>query len=500
MKILDALAPSPLPYSSSPLTLLLLSITLCQACTLDPSATDQPHDTIGQETEPPQQQEVKEEPTLPPVVARGNLPWFERLLFLLDDQTRPSWLFELDQTDHVTFELSGQGPSVSVDVQINRWLPDAGEWAEVSWVQTRADTSQDVVIERELDPGYYWLIVGAPEAEHEPLPFSLVAECSSGACVNSELLFAPEAPKSTPTELPELLAGGEEAVGLTPHFRAWLDDNGYADFDFPRADLEGGSFGGKRAAFDPVTRDPVIFIHGNGDRAFGGLLGGWTASLAAFDQDGYTSAELYAITWGSANPLLASTQYHSGENLVRVRQFIEAVLDYTGSERVDIITHSMGVTLARRAILGGDYEDTMSGETIDLGAPLTERVDAFVGIAGANRGLLACGLTGPVTPTCSALNGLYPGMYLGRGGRSRLLRELDEQTRYEGQFTASIWSRTDELINSIGGGIEIWGEPTSRIPAQDTELVLDFATHLQSKDDTTSAQLELVQDHAVTSD
>jgi hypothetical protein len=46
----------------------------------------------------------------------------------------------------------------------------------------------------------------------------------------------------------------------------------------------------------------------------------------------------------------------------------------------------MGVPISRKAILGGKCVDT--GE--NLGPPLTELVDTFVGIAGANYGAALC--------------------------------------------------------------------------------------------------------------
>jgi triacylglycerol esterase/lipase EstA (alpha/beta hydrolase family) len=38
-----------------------------------------------------------------------------------------------------------------------------------------------------------------------------------------------------------------------------------------------------------------------------------------------------------------------------VRRFIEGVLEYTRANKVIVIGHSMGVTLARAAIIGGTY-------------------------------------------------------------------------------------------------------------------------------------------------
>lgn len=42
---------------------------------------------------------------------------------------------------------------------------------------------------------------------------------------------------------------------------------------------------------------------------------------------------------------------------MRIRNFIEAVLEYTRKPYVHIIGHSMGVTIARKAIKGGQAVD-----------------------------------------------------------------------------------------------------------------------------------------------
>lgn len=72
-----------------------------------------------------------------------------------------------------------------------------------------------------------------------------------------------------------------------------------------------------------------------------------------------------------------------------------AVLDYTGAAKVDIIGHSMGVTLMRKVVQGGAASDALAGGSYSLGGALTREVDAFVGIAGANQGLVSCSFTGP---------------------------------------------------------------------------------------------------------
>lgn len=45
-----------------------------------------------------------------------------------------------------------------------------------------------------------------------------------------------------------------------------------------------------------------------------------------------------------------------------MRNFIEAVLKYTKSEEIIVISHSMGVSLARKVIKGGSSEDHIEGK------------------------------------------------------------------------------------------------------------------------------------------
>lgn len=285
-----------------------------------------------------------------------------------------------------------------------------------------------------------------------------------------------------------LVPGSASAQTLTSHFESWLDANGYASFDLERSDLSGGSFGGRNSGSDPVVKDPVIFVHGNGDRA-----SSWSSSRNAFLAAGWTNAELYATTWGPASTLLVSQQYHSREHLEHLRAFVEAVLDYTGAAKVDIIGHSMGVTLMRKVVQGGTASDALAGGTYSLGAPLTADVDAFVGIAGANQGLVSCYLTGPTTPTCGTTNGLYPGyLWWGFGpfGVSAILDDINASVGDEGDFIYSIWSTADGII---GYGGLVYGQYTARIPGQDGEAVYSTLGHFDLRDLTTSVQIQAVQ-------
>jgi hypothetical protein len=298
-----------------------------------------------------------------------------------------------------------------------------------------------------------------------------------------------------------LILTGSVFATITPDFQTWLNANGYAGYNFARLDLgANGSYGGKTSSGDTVVNQPVIFIHGNSDSALGGGFGstGWAASISYFASQGYKSSEIYAMTWGDANPLLSAYQYHSKPNLQAIRAFIQAVKAYTGATKVDIVTHSMGVTLARKAILGGAASDAANGGNYNLGSPLTSSVDTFVGIAGANFGLVSCYQTGGTTPTCASTNGLYPGYLIWSPyplGLSNVLYDMNSAAHYEGSNVYSIWSTVDEII---GYGDLVYGRYTSQIPGQNGEKRFSSLPygHINSKDLTGYYQLRMVKFHA----
>jgi triacylglycerol esterase/lipase EstA (alpha/beta hydrolase family) len=261
-------------------------------------------------------------------------------------------------------------------------------------------------------------------------------------------------------------------------FHKWLHENGYGHFDFANGNVP--AFGGKSAAGEQVTKEPVIFIHGNSDSA-----AGWKNSIEHFSKEGYKPSEMYAMTWGPSDPRKAGEQHHSQKYLEEVRGFIEAVKKYTGAEKVDVIGHSMGVTLARKAIQGGDGVDPYAGTKFNLGGAMTDSVDTFVGIAGANHGLAAAMWTGDLVPTTNRTSGLHP--------QSELLKDLNKVDHDEGSHVFSIWSQVDELI-----GVGLAGF-TSPIEGQDGQKVYGTFPfgHMGVKNHTAETQLAMIRDHKV---
>ena len=274
-------------------------------------------------------------------------------------------------------------------------------------------------------------------------------------------------------------------------FAQWLNDHPEYSDDLLREDLVGGSFGGVESVEDVIHHTPIVFVHGNSDRAYGGSLGGWKRLHEQFLEHGYTRAELYGTTYGTADSSDSSLYTHRKEFVVQVRQHIEAVLAYTGAEKIHVISHSLGVTIARQAILGGSgLRD--DGTSFEIGESLEGSISVFVGIAGANRGLAQC--YGSFSPVCSMINGLYPGMWNGIEvvGMSQVLNNLNADVHYEGERVYSIWSNSDQIL---GYQCQVWGFNSCRLPSQDGEASFEELDHFALRDETFDTIINWIAQH-----
>src|SRR5215471_900733 len=106
-----------------------------------------------------------------------------------------------------------------------------------------------------------------------------------------------------------------------------------------------------------VQRTPVIFLHGNNDTPFPTACNpfGYIHAMAQFFADhGYALSELWGLGYQGNQCDLSADQTHRSAgahstvaNIPDLRRFVQAVLDFTGARQVDIVGHSLGVTLAR---------------------------------------------------------------------------------------------------------------------------------------------------------
>lgn len=185
-----------------------------------------------------------------------------------------------------------------------------------------------------------------------------------------------------------------------------------------------------------VCRDAVVLVHGNT-----GEPADFNNTYDELRDRGYARGEILRPSWGSKS--CAACNDHNGSEQTPVLNALIDAIALSCSGRIDVIGHSMGATLAAQQIA-------------DNG--LRGYVDAFVGVAGAFRGLRSCG-TWPwpvATSTC------------GRWGLSISSPFLDGLygERF-GSRVYSIKSYYDQVVCYFGctvGGIHsssIWGENAS---------------------------------------
>lgn len=207
-------------------------------------------------------------------------------------------------------------------------------------------------------------------------------------------------------------------------------------FDFPACDGEdtqfdpafadaatalpdAGGFGGGQCR---VERTPVIFVHGNADRAVtwdseitGPVEDHPPAPASVYDtflDAGYQPCELFGLTYLSDSEQDdPGANYHRPEKYQEIIAFVEDVKEVTGRDEVDIVSHSLGVSMSMAALTW--HDETRPQEGGGWG-----EVRRFVNIAGGLHGLGSCRAAGPANPiarTCGAQNmydpwvfGFYP--------------------------------------------------------------------------------------------
>jgi pimeloyl-ACP methyl ester carboxylesterase len=106
-----------------------------------------------------------------------------------------------------------------------------------------------------------------------------------------------------------------------------------------------------------VTRTPVIFLHGNNDTPYATACNpfGRAQAFAQYLADnGWQTSELWGLGYegdqcdlGTDQTFRSRIGHTNQANVPDLRRFVAAVLKFTGATQVDIVAHSLGVTLAR---------------------------------------------------------------------------------------------------------------------------------------------------------
>ncbi|MES2900377.1 MAG: alpha/beta fold hydrolase [Pseudomonadota bacterium] len=212
--------------------------------------------------------------------------------------------------------------------------------------------------------------------------------------------------------------------------------------------------GGAQAA----CLDNVVLVHGNT-----GSPSHWNSTVTTLKGRGYLASQLYLPNWGSKTS--AGSNDHGSVNTGVVKSSIQAAADSSCTGKIDVVSHSMGVTLAMKALNELGYAD---------------RVNSFIGIAGAQHGLNSCGVYpfNVANATCGA-NGLSIGSPLINSVRNK---------RY-GAKMYSIKSWIDEIV--CIGSCYVYGSHTSNIDAQNASYDYSLG-HFGLVTYTTSRQADLI--------
>lgn len=206
--------------------------------------------------------------------------------------------------------------------------------------------------------------------------------------------------------------------------------------------------------------DSVVLVHGNM-----GHPSDWNNTYQALLDDGYSGNQIYRPDWGSK--FCAACNNHSGSEETPVRNALSNALAASCTGKIDVIGHSMGVTLAGQQIS-------------KLG--ISGQVDAFVGIAGALRGLNSCGVYPFNVPTSTC-------GYWGLSVSSPFLDDL-----FGTHFATrvySIKSYFDQVV-CLTGFCTVGGIHSSHIWNEDQSFTFNQYGHFGLQKNTSDLQLQLL--------
>ncbi|MGH8528282.1 MAG: lipase [Nevskiales bacterium] len=207
--------------------------------------------------------------------------------------------------------------------------------------------------------------------------------------------------------------------------------------------------------------DNVVLVHGNAR-----YTSDFNNTYNELISRGYTAAQIYRPSWGSKS--CPACNDHNGSEETPVRNAINSAIAASCTGKIDVIGHSMGVTLAAKQI-------------IDLNK--ASKVHTFIGIAAGYRGLWSCGAAYPfqyATTTCG---------YWGLSVNSPFLNSIYGVTL--GTDVYSFYSWQDEIVCATGV-CTVGGVHSSRIAGADADYLFAAGHYglLYYTDDT---QADLIQ-------
>ncbi|MGN5235869.1 alpha/beta fold hydrolase [Rhodococcus sp. SJ-3] len=170
----------------------------------------------------------------------------------------------------------------------------------------------------------------------------------------------------------------------------------------------------------PEHPRPVVLVHGTGS----GMMQTWPIVAPQLADLGYC---VYALNYGGAKAVFDPDKTIWGvtdieKSAVEVRDFVDAVLEHTGSDKVDLVGHSQGGMLSRQ------YLKFEGGA--DLLVPARNKVENLVMLGATNHGTSFNGLQqlyaalaifGLTNGNDIVAQALFAGTNLGVAGQQQLI-------------------------------------------------------------------------------
>lgn len=206
--------------------------------------------------------------------------------------------------------------------------------------------------------------------------------------------------------------------------------------------------------------DSVVLVHGNA-----GYPSDFDDTRAELLSRGYASSQIHRPSWGSKT--CPACNDHNGSEETPVKNALQSAIASSCTGKIDVIGHSMGVTLAAREIQRYG---------------LANKVHTFVGIAGGTRGLWTCG-TYPWnvwTSTCG---------YYGLSVNSPLLNSLAGVSFGSRMYSIKSWM--DQIVCATGV-CTVGGVHSSSIAGENASYTFALG-HFGLLTDTAELQADLIQ-------
>ncbi len=206
--------------------------------------------------------------------------------------------------------------------------------------------------------------------------------------------------------------------------------------------------------------DNVVLIHGNA-----GSPSDFNNTYNKLKSKGYSSSQIFRPSWGSR--WCPTCNNHSGSEETPVRNAINSAVSSSCTGKIDVIGHSMGVTLGAQQIIK---------------AGKVSKVDSFVGIAGAYRGLYTCGIYpyNVWNSTCGSqglsISSPFLDWLYGKKIASR---------------TYSIKSWADQIVCATGTCL-VYGKHSSQIQGERSSYTYGYG-HFGLQSNTASKQYDLIK-------